>query len=182
MVTAIDPNAFRTSGKAVKTSSGAQDFSVFMGAMAPAGAEGAVQGGGDTRHAAVTQAAMTGLSGASAPYNSPYLGSLGGGAALGVATTNPFDVGGATPAYTGGATPAPTGVAASGSTPFPLENASQDFLEKDYILNKMHSDSLNMLVLQAQVQQQNRQYTMVSNMLQSRDRTLHNLIQNMRGM
>ncbi|MBI4373800.1 MAG: hypothetical protein HY542_02880 [Deltaproteobacteria bacterium] len=46
----------------------------------------------------------------------------------------------------------------------------------------MHTDSLNMLVLQAQVQQENRQHTMVSNILQSRDRTLHNLIQNMRGM
>ncbi|MBI2083124.1 MAG: hypothetical protein HYT76_06100 [Deltaproteobacteria bacterium] len=180
MVTAIDPNAFRTSGKTVKTASGAQDFSVFMGAMAPAGAEGTVQGGGDTRHAAVTQAAMTGLSGASAPYNSPYMGSLGAGAALGVATTNPFDAGAATPAYTGGTAPASTAAAGAGAVPF--ENASQDFLEKDYILNKMHSDSLNMLVLQAQVQQQSRQFTMVSNMLQSRDRTLHNLIQNMRGM
>lgn len=175
MVTAIDPNAFRTSGTQVRTSSGAQDFSVFMGAMAPAGAEGAIQGGGDSRHAAVTQAALTGLSGASAPY----AGSLGVASTVGVATANPFDVGGATPAYSGGAAPAS---AAGGASPFPFENPSQDFMEKDYILNKMHSDSLNMLVLQASVQQQSRQFTMVSNMLQSRDRTLHNLIQNMRGM
>jgi len=147
--------------------------------MAPAGAEGTIQAGGDPQHAAVTQAAMTGLSAASAPYG----GSASYGGALST-QTNPFNPNYADPAF--GTAPASTGTTATttatGAGTVPFDNPSQELLERDYLLGRMHTDSMNMLVLQSEVQNQNRQYTLVSNMLQSRDRTLHNMIQNMRGM
>ncbi len=169
MITAIDPNSVRQSGRAVSASSGTQDFSVFMGSMAPAGAEGTRQAGATNQHAAVTQAAMTGLSGASAPYNAPYFG--------GAVSTASYPLGGANPA-TGGGTPATDAGATTTTNGSPFVNPSQEFLERDYLLKEMHDQSMNMLVLQAQVQDQNRQFTLVSNMLQNRDRTLQNMIQN----
>ena len=170
MITAIDPNSVRQSGRTVSASSGTQDFSVFMGSMAPAGAEGTRQAGATGQHAAVTQAAMTGLSGASAPYNAPYFGPAG------AVSTASYPLGGANQAA-GGGTPA-TGAGATTADGAPFINPSQEFLERDYLLREMHDQSMNMLVLQSQVQDQNRQFTLVSNMLQNRDRTLQNMIQN----
>lgn len=177
MITAIDPNQMRQTGRTVPASSSNQDFSVFMGAMAPAGAEGTRQAGYTDQHAAVTQATMTGLSGASAPY-SPFLGTTGGIATASYPLGLGYELGGANPA-TGPGTPAASGGGATpAGTGSPFLNPSQEFLERDYLLTQMHDQSMNMLVLQAQVQDQNRQFTLVSNMLQNRDRTLQNMIQN----
>lgn len=182
MTIAIDPRSVKKSGGGTQSQSlAAQDFSVFMGAMAPAGAQTTVTSGGNGQEAAVTQAAMTGLSGASAPYNAPYTSGMGGGGPGFVGTTvSPFDPNQAAPGTGAGATPA--GAGAGSATGLPFSNPSNDFMEKDFLLTKMNDSAMNMLVLQAQVQDQNRNYTLVSNMLQSRDRTLHNMIQNIRGM
>ncbi|MBI2066619.1 MAG: hypothetical protein HYW02_07590 [Deltaproteobacteria bacterium] len=186
MITAIDPVMLKKSGTTVKTSSGSQDFSRFMGAMAPAGYEATMQTTNDPNQAAVSHAAMTGLSGATASYHAPYYGtapvstaSTGGGypPMMGTQTIPPLDPGAAS-AGGGMIPPGGVGSAASGA----IANPSQDFQEKSQLLNQMYDSSLNMLFLQAQVQDQNREFTLASNMLQSRDRTLHNMIQNMRGM
>lgn len=182
MITAIDPSSVKTTK--TQSTPASQDFAVFMGALSPASGELTIQSGGTGQESAVARAAMTGLAGATAPYNAPYLSgsSYGsGGAGLGLATPPLFDPTISNPA-TGAATPAAAtgGTATNGALPF--QNPSQDFVEKDYLLRQMNDSAMNMLLLQAQVQEQNKNYTMVSNMLQSRDRTLHNMIQNIRGM
>jgi len=176
MITAIDPQAVKKSGKPVSTASAQEDFSVFMGAMAPAGYEAGVQVAENYNAAAVTHAAMTGLSGATAPYNGGYLGITSGGAG-GYYSPGAFRLGDSTPAIGAGGTTG--GVTPTGG--LPVENPSQDFIEKEFLLRQMFDSSMSMLVLQSQVQEQSRNFTLVSNVLQSRDRTLHTMIQNMRG-
>lgn len=177
MVTAIDPMSIKRSGSTVAPAPASQDFSVFMGALAPAGGETGRQLE-SSNAGAVTQAAMTGLSGASAPYYSggPTVG-VASGPMAGIAA---YDIGGAVNGSTFGTPAATTGGATGTATGVPFTNPSQDFMEKDYLLREMNDASLNMLILQAQVQNQARYWTTVSNVIQSRDRTLSNLIQNIR--
>lgn len=171
MISAIDKEAIKQSGEKVGVASSQDHFSAYMGALAPAGGQ-SVSYAGEQNGAVVTQAAMSGLAGATAPYNAPYMGAMG---VPGAGVASPVFTPGGGGSGAGGAT-AGGGVAGAEGTPF--SNPSQDFLEKDYLLRQMQDHALNMLVLQAQVQDQNREFTLVSNMLQTRDRTLHTMIQN----
>jgi hypothetical protein len=198
MITAIDPVALKKSGKTVRVSSRSSDFSQFMGAMAPAAGQAHVQATGNSNEAAVTHAAMTGLSGATASYHAPYYGAsgvygtptagfpamgtqgTGGVPVMGTQALPTFGPGGSQ-AATGFQTPTAGGAAGGASAAF-APGSSQNVQDQSQLLGQMYDSSVNMLFLQAQVQDQNRQFTMASNMLQSRDRTLQNMVQNMRGM
>ena len=174
MINAIDPSEVKTTQKNQPLVTGQQDFSAFMGAEALAGREATTQSGGSPEQAGVTHAAMTGLAGAAGTGSYPYLGIA---SPVGIASPGPIG---------GGQTYPTTGPAVGGGTTaangLPFSNPSQDFLEKDYLLKQMQDSSMNMLMLQSQVQDETRNFTLVSNMLQSRDRALHNIVQNIRGM
>ncbi len=178
MITAIDPSKIKVStNTSTRSASSSQDFSAFMGSFSPAGGE-VTQVGVTTNGAAVTEAAMTGLSGAArttgggaAPYG---YGTGLGGSIVGINTFGPDY---AAPAIGGGTGSSAGGTAAPTGTGLPFENPSQDFLEKDYLLKQMNDSALNMLMLQARVQEDNRQVTLIGGIQQARHNSLRELIQ-----
>ncbi len=162
-IVAIDSSMMRAqSGASAKKGFGVDDFSATMMAIAPAGAEIAAQSGGS---AAVTHAAITGVAGASQAYgySGPY-----GGAGISPASYPIEPVPGTTPI------PGSQGGAYYGST------SSQSFQEGSALLQAMNDSNMKMLTLQSSVQDLNREFTVLSNVLQSKHQTEINAVRNMR--
>lgn len=174
MVTTIDPAAIKRTGE-TRGQSNVRDFSVFMNSFGPTAYQ-ADEGG---NLGVTTQAAMTGMSNASTgSYNSPYMTGPGG-ALMSTSSHIPGHIN-----YGDGGVPA-TGfggsAGATGASGTQFQGEADDFVQKEQLFRTMHDSMMNMLVIQAQVQDQNRQFTLVSNMMQSRDQAMKNMIQNMRG-
>lgn len=167
----VDPNAIKAQSASSKPKSfGVDDFSATMSAIAPGASEAMFQAQGYDS-AAVTHAAITGVAGAAGSYGygsvygNPLVGAAGGASGLvGAAVTGGDAIPGFTP--TGGTTG--TG------------GASQSFLEGQALIQTMNDSNMRMLVLQSQVQDVNREYTVLSNVLQSKHQTERNAIQNMK--
>lgn len=173
MITAINPESIKTSSPRMSTSSTSGDFSVAMGALAPTAGEMSTVGMSQNG-AVVSQAAMTGLSGAGSVASAPYYGYSA--STVGISSPT-FGADYATPAVGGpapGASGAASPTAANGS---PFQNPSQDFMEKDYLLKQMNDSAMNMLLLQARVQDDNRRYTLMSSIVQARHTTIREMIQ-----
>ncbi len=150
---------------------GVDDFSATMSAIAPGVAEGVLQSGASTNSAAVTHAALTGVAGApqaygyGGAYGNPYSmisgASLGGGVpGLVGAATDPIGYGGGT---------LPSGL--------PLSAQGQ---ENSYLIQAMQDSNMKMLVLQTEVQDVNKEFTLLSNLLQTKHQTEINSIRNTR--
>ena len=158
----VDANAIKSQSQssAKPKKFGVDDFSATMSSIAPGAAEAMYQYQGSDS-AAVTHAALTGVAGAANGYG---YGSVYGGA--------PF-LGGATGGgYVSGA--------AGGLTIPGVANPSQSAVEGQYLIQSMNDSNMKMLVLQSQVQDVNREYTTLSNVLQSKHQTEINAVRNMR--
>lgn len=163
----VDPNAIKAQSASSKPKGfGVDDFSATMSAIAPGASEAMLQAQGYDS-AAVTHAAITGVAGAAGSYG---YGSVYGGVPglVSAASHVPGHTGGdAIPGFPG----SPTGGAGG---------ASQSFLEGQALIQTMNDSNMRMLVLQSQVQDVNREYTVLSNVLQSKHQTERNAIQNMK--
>lgn len=164
----VDPNAIKAQSNSSKPKSfGVDDFSATMSAIAPGASEAMFQAQGYDS-AAVTHAAITGVAGAAGSYGygsvygNPLVGAAGGASGLvGAAVTG----GDAIPGFTG-----PTGTG----------SPSQGYLEGQALIQAGNDSNMRMLILQSQVQDMNREYTVLSNVLQSKHQTERNAIQNMK--
>lgn len=158
-IVAIDSNVVRSqSGSGAKKGFGVDDFSATMLAIAPGAAEAVAQSSG-SNSAAVTHAAITGVAGASQGYG--YSGAYGGGVSAASYPIEPV--------------PGTTGVGGVGGLP-----PSQSFQEGSALLQAMNDSNMKMLTLQSAVQDVNREFTVLSNVLQSKHQTEINAVRNMR--
>ena len=155
-----------------------ESFSSVMSAFGPAGVEATAQASG-ANTATLTSAVVTGVTGAAAGSNvygmrtaSPTVGDspfLPGG--YSVPSTVGYGTGTGT-GYTGGSD-APLGYGGS-SVP------TDPFLQQDYLLNKMRDTNLQMIGIQAEVQQINREFTTISNVMKAKHDTQIGTIRNFR--
>lgn len=170
-IAAIDPNSLRTQSNESKRGVGAADFSAAMSSVNPVATTVTSQATGQYQPAAVTQAAITGVSGAAgslasnAPYYSPY----------GSSSVTPVS----TMGIAGYPTPPIGGSPASGIPG--ISNPSQDFQEKQALFQRMNDANWEMLVAQVTINDLSRDYQARSNILKTKSDSELNAVRNMRA-
>jgi uncharacterized membrane protein len=160
----------------IKTNvSGSQKFSELMSAFSGTGAEVAGLASKNTQVASMTHAALTGAASAASPYSQAYMG-----------TSSPFSSGGYAPSgtvgsgYSGGTYAGGTygsaggGIAGGGGLP------TDPVLAQDYLLNKMRDTNMQMIQLQAMVQQESRRFQTSSNLIKAKYDMEINSVRNLR--
>ncbi|MBI1910164.1 MAG: hypothetical protein HYS22_08360 [Deltaproteobacteria bacterium] len=174
MITSIDPSQIRQEARAVDMpSTGMSTFSTVMASSAPtAGASLSVAG--QNKSAAVTSAAISGVSGATATNG--YMTPFGSPAAMPV--SSPFQGG----LPTGGGSGAAGGVLPPGANTSLMQGGAGDvsYLQNLDIIGRMRDTNMQMLVLQSDVQNVNREFSTLSNVLKSKHDTEMNSVRNIR--
>ena len=168
----VDPNAIKVQSSTTKQKSfGVDDFSATMSAIAPGVTEGVFQSGASNNAAAVTHAALTGVAGAPQAYG--YGGAYGNPYSMVSAASGGGLVGAASLSYP------PPGGGGDGGIP-PPGGFSPQGQEHMYLINAMQDSNMKMLILQTQVQDVNKEFTLLSNLLQTKHQTEINSIRNTR--
>lgn len=170
MLAVIEPQSILREQRGTGPSSSASsDFMALMSSIAPGAAEVTGQATQDAGVASVAHAAITGVATApsgSSTYNMGLAGfNTGGyGGDIGNLPSGSANLGGG------------YGNSLNSSTGLPTD----PFLQQDYLLNKMRETNMQMLTLQAAVQQENRDWTTRSQILKSKHDTEMAQVRNLR--
>ncbi len=190
-IVAIDPNMLRSQSQETKKSNsfGMSDFNALMTAAAPA-ASAAVQYNYGYQPAAVTNAAVSGVTGATSVIagNSPYYSPMSSITAGGIPTT-PIDYTGI-PNSSGSSTglpPLPTSSTGgamytnAGGGMMGLNATGNDTQDKLQLFQYMNDKNWEMLFAQVTVNEISRDFQARSNILKTKADTEVNAVRNMRA-
>ncbi|MDO8461922.1 MAG: hypothetical protein Q7S98_03565 [Deltaproteobacteria bacterium] len=153
MITAIDPSKLSREAREVETSGTKSDtFALLMASSAPTSGA-ALSVAGQDKSAAVTSAAVSGVAGASSTNG--YMTPFGG---PGVIPPGGVSV------------PGGSGVLPPGTNASLLGGGSGDlsYLQNIDIIGRMRDTNMQMLVLQTDVQNVSREFTVLSNVVKSK--------------